>query len=306
MKKVPKYVDGVSVIIPTVRTEGIILDSLKSVINSLRQFPLENKEMILSINRRFSQNDVLIPILNGNNFIRLIVKRHKKGSAYSRYLGIREAKYNTLLFTDDDCIVSKKWVRRLYKKVSQKGICTGMLQAFDKNNAISHFEEIIDYHRTTATDAQGRIKWLSFPNFGIKRRLLPKVPFNWFTIDTVEDMSLACRLRLKEKRIILDRDSIVTAKYPESFHSAAQRKMKHAKGLAYLKKSLNNEMGNKIEIESTFVSLKRWFAISLHTNLPPTEKIMFLLLNMVYIFGLCYFGLIIKEKDVHHINYREL
>lgn len=279
--------EGVSVIIPTNRYSVFALTSLESVCESLESFKGE-KELILCVDRKIRDNDGLLILEKKHPFVNIILNPNNQGSAYARNLGLQAASYGILIFTDDDCFVEKDWVERLYENVSKYGICTGGLKA--RNSGIfPRLEEYIDHYRIHATDKNGHIKFISFPNFGIKRELLPDPAFDVDPRNTVEDIDLACRLRLLGHNIHLDDNLIVKTIYPGNLTEMIRRKFKHARGISYLQKRMGVERWEQLEIGSIKDIIKRWYKISFNSPFPFLERVLFFVSNMSYCLGLYYY-----------------
>lgn len=295
---------GVSVIIPTIRTNRLAFESIQSVIISLNNFKNKKKELILCADRKLQKADMLLLFAKKYPFIKVIAGKRKTWSAYARNLGINKAKYAVLLFTDDDCLVPKNWVKTLSNDVIKKGICAGVLKAKDSKNLISKLEERIDFHRIQSRDHTGNIKWLSFPNLGIRKDLLPPTPFCLNKNNTVEDMSLACRLRLNGHEISLNNKIIVKVEYPKNIKDVISRKIKHARGMAFLHRRLTSAMKEKLKIETNIQTTLRWLNCSFKENLKIGEKILFLLINMTYCVVLFYFDKVFSK--VRHLSNREV
>lgn len=234
-------------------------------------------------------------------FVDVFYNPNPQGSAYVRFLGISKAKYNVLLFTDDDCIVPINWVEKLYRGVVENGIVTGNLKSIEKFKIISLFEQYIDYIRIRALDSNKNIKFISFSNFGLKYNLLPLVPFDTCSVNTTEDFDLGCRLRLNNKKICFDEQIILEVCYPITLIQIIRRKIKHAKGIAYLEMRYGKKNWDSLEIGTKKELIKRWTNISFSAPFSLSSKCLFYIVNMTFCFSLCYYSK--KFKNVKRINF---
>lgn len=286
-------INSISVIVPTNRTDSIFFQSIKSIVKSLMNFD-GKKELILCVDKSNSKKDNLLNSLaTRNSFIRLIINKCPQGAACSRYQGIKVAKYKILLFTDDDCIVGPFWAKQLYSKVVQYGACTGAIKA-NSQKLIPRFEEYTDYIRTKSKDSSGWVKWISFPNFGIKRKLLPSMPFSLSPKNTTEDMDLATKLRLNGCKIKFDNRILVRTSYPDNILSVFKRKLKHAKGMAFLRTRFNAKRKEELEMKPVTYYLKIWILLSFNAPFSFFERLMFFLINITFCLGLYYFEIKFK------------
>lgn len=291
----------VSVIIPTARNNSLVISSIRSVCESLNNFR-GNKELILCLNRPISQKDKLLNNLTQYKFIKVFIDEKPQGSVYVRELGIKKARFRVLLFTDDDSIVEPTWVNRMYKNVIRHGACAGNIEALDKTNLICKFEEYIDYYRIRASDSKGNVKFISFPNFGIKKTLLPSKLFFTCPQNTVEDIDLACRLRLNKINITLNENLFVKTAYPDRLSSVIKRKLKHAKGIAFLGRKYGRETWWRLEIGSNRNIIQRWVLMSFKAPFSFYERCLFLIINLIYCLGLFYFSFTFRNIQEERIK----
>lgn len=291
-------IEGMSVIIPTVRTESQILDNLFSVACALDIFN-GDKELLIVADRKIQHRDFLKILAERYTFVKLFEAKIRKGSANARIEALRKTQYSVILFTDDDCIISDDWVRRMYKEVQIHGVVTGNLQPIHKKNFFSRLDAYIDQLRIQSVDKRGNIKYISFPNFGIQRQCLPKQPFCPNRLNTTEDIDLACRLRLGGIKIKFDKSISVQTEYPRTLIGLLERKVKHAKGIAFLRSTLDSEKCFELELgETPTVMLLRWTKLSLNAPFNLYGKLCLLLANTIYCIGLAYY-----DKKFRNLKY---
>jgi len=283
-----KNADGVSVVIPTARTNCQILDNLSSVAQALDNFD-GLKELILAADRHVSATDFLRVFAQKHSFVRILEGKAGKGSARTRLEALKETKHSIILFTDDDCVVPSDWVARMYQVVMRYGSVTGNLSALHSENPYSQVDAYVDQLRIRTMENDGA-KYISFPNFGIKRNLLPEVPFRPSALNTTEDIDLACRLRLAKVLIRFEESITVRTEYPMTLAGLMKRKVKHARGVAFLRANLNDEERNSLGLNETpWKMLLRWSKATLRAPLKLSQRLCMLLANAVYCSVLGYY-----------------
>jgi len=289
---------GLSVIIPTCRTEEHLLDSLRSVCISVQNCTEINKEVVLCVDRPIQQNDPLLRLQNEFPFIVLFENTTSQGAAFARNLAIEKSKYHYLLFTDDDCWVPIDWVDYMFTQVKQYGVVTGgVCSHSDSFSVYAKLEQQIDYYRLYACDGEGHTKFISFPNTAIRRDLLPLVPFDTRFRLNADDMDLGCRLRLGGKKIKAEKNLFVKTYYPKKLKETLIRKIRHAKGIAYVCRRLGKDSMNKLEFGARAEIILRWIKISLGSPFRLHERLLFLLMNMTYCFGFIFYYQIYKNIE---------
>ena len=290
--------DGVSIVIPTARTNHQIFDNLSSVAQALDNF-CESKELVLAADRHVGATDFLRVFAQKHSFVRILEGEAGKGSARTRLEALKEIKYSVVLFTDDDCVVPSDWVVCMYQAVMRYGVVTGNLSALNLENPYSQVDAYVDQLRIRTMESDGA-KYVSFPNFGIHRKFLPKEPFRPNTLNTTEDIDLACRLRLGKVPIRFDESIIVRTEYPATLAGLMKRKVKHARGVAFLRANLSDEEQRYLGLSETpWKMLLRWSNVTLHASLNLPQRLCMLLANAVYCSALGYY-----DTKFRHLKYR--
>ncbi|MGH3734020.1 MAG: glycosyltransferase [Micromonosporaceae bacterium] len=182
-------------------------------------------------------------------------------SAPARHLGTRLAGADILLFTDDDVVVDDDWAATIAVSAARHGTCTGRIRSRE-NGFWQRCDETIDDYRVRAVDSRGRIKFVSFPNLAIRRTLLPDPPFDASCHNLVDDIDLACGLRLSGVPIHFDDRIVVHAQYPTTFREFLARKIRHGKGMGRLRARLHTRAWRTLELGSTGVLFLRWTRLS--------------------------------------------
>jgi cellulose synthase/poly-beta-1,6-N-acetylglucosamine synthase-like glycosyltransferase len=115
-------------------------DDLKKAIKSLQEinYPRDRFEVVV-----VEEADEPVEV-KGVKYI--FIPRMNKGFGYARNIGIKNAKGEIIVFTDDDCIVEKNWLRELAKPFQDDkvmGVAGGVLV---KNcNLIGYAENILGF-----------------------------------------------------------------------------------------------------------------------------------------------------------------
>lgn len=290
--------DGVSVIIPTTRTNHQTIDNLSSVAQALNNFD-GLKELVLAADRRVSATDFLRIFAQMHSFVRILEGEVGKGSAHTRLEALKEARYSVILFTDDDCAVPSDWVTHMYQAVIRYGAVTGNLNALHSENPYSQIDAHVDQLRIRTMESGGT-KYISFPNFGVRRDLLPEEPFSPHALNTTEDIELACRLRLAKILIRFEEIIIVRTEYPTTLVGFIKRKVKHARGVAFLRTNLNEEKRIFLGLNETpWKMLFRWSNMTLWSPLTLPQRVCMLLANTVYCSALGYY-----DAKFHYLKAR--
>ncbi len=102
----------ISIIIPTRDRK----DSLKVALNSIAasDYPRDDFEVIVVDDGSIDGTDELVLELQGRASIILrYYKQERKGLSAAKNIGIKHARGDFLVFTDDDCIIEKDWLRKL-------------------------------------------------------------------------------------------------------------------------------------------------------------------------------------------------
>jgi hypothetical protein len=169
----------------------------------------------------------------------------------------------------------------------------------------SRLEELIDRYRAQAKASDGSPKFVSFPNLGIRRDLLPSVPFDQVAGIYGNDMDIGCRIRLMGTPIHIAQDLVVKTRYPKTLGHVLRRKLVHAEGIAYVQRRLGPERWRKLEIGTHAEILARWTRISLQAPIRFWEKPVYLLMNLTYALGLIYYFMV-RFRDVEQIRDEEI
>lgn len=101
---------GISVVITTYKNADYISDLLDSLVNQEQPY-----EVVIVDSRSPDGTDKIIKSYSERyGFVRLISKKCSRGEG--RNIGVREAKYDYVLFTDGDAIANAFWIKNMREK----------------------------------------------------------------------------------------------------------------------------------------------------------------------------------------------
>ncbi len=100
-----------SVIIPTCNRNDLLKKCLDALAPNVQNFPIENYEVIVTDD---SKDNIARELINNNYTWVKWVSGPKRGPAANRNYGAKQAKGRWLVFTDDDCIPTNKWLNGYY------------------------------------------------------------------------------------------------------------------------------------------------------------------------------------------------
>lgn len=163
---------SVSVVIPTTLQNPRIPDAITSVIQAVRQVP--GSEVLIVVNNVTDPSPSLV--VQRDPQLRQ-VRSAPPGAAAARNAGIRLAQHDTVLFTDDDCLVPATWCRDLGEALNNTLTAaspavaapvmvpaTGPITAFLDYRRIFHAPPLDAVH----------VRYPVTANCGLRRDLLPR------------------------------------------------------------------------------------------------------------------------------------
>ncbi len=251
---------GVSVILASARDPAVVDACVASILTSLREFGGAGGLLLV-------RDTLADPAAGrwtpepGSTPVRVLCTGGRRGSAYARCLGVEAARYDTLLFTDDDTLVPPDWAQRMAEALRQHGVVTGAIRSRTAG-FWARCDERIDSYRVNARDAHGVLKFVSFPCLGITRELFTTVAMDTARGNRVEDIELACRLRLAGVSPHLADTVTVAALYPDSYPAFVRRKIRHGMGMGRLRARLSAQAWQQLDLGLTRDLFLRWIALS--------------------------------------------
>lgn len=217
-----------------------------------------------------------------SGLVRIVSSGLLTGSAQTRLTGIQAATGELLLFTDDDCLVPPNWVDKLLGLLDYAPVVTGALAARQPDSWLCRSEEYTDQVRTHSLTRDGAYKFVSFPNMGIHRKVLPQPVYANSPYNTAEDVDLSIRLTLAGTPIAMQDEISVLVSYPTDWGSELRRKRKHGYGVAFVKTQFTAGEWASAEIGAPITILTRWARHSLTAPFSPLGRARYLIINLVY------------------------
>lgn len=269
----------VSIIVASVREADTVRMTLESIYRAIDAYRGQ-AELLLVRDAVEGAESCPVPVRPGTT---VLDTGGGRGSAVTRYLGIRAARGDILLFTDDDVLVPERWVQDLADGAARHGTSTGsILRRYDGFWALC--DERIDRYRVAARDSGGRPKFLSFPNLGIRRDLLPDPPFELSACNKADDSELASLLRLAGVVLHVDSEIAVRAIYPSDYRAFLLRKVRHGMGLGRLRSRLGRQAWGELELGSLPTLVYRWVRLSeeITSGGSRTQRTLGLAANLAY------------------------
>lgn len=271
---------GVSVIVASARPADVVEPCVVALLTTLDRL-CEPCELVLV--RDTARHPIPDRWVQGP--VRILWTGRTRGSAYARRLGVDAAAFDILLFTDDDTLVPDDWSARMADGVRNHGVVTGGLCS-RTTGFWEQCDEAIDAYRVSARTGDGTLKFLSFPNLGTSRTAFTTAALDLSVGNRVDDIELACRLRLAGVRPHLA-DTVVAVLYPSSYRTFLARKIRHGIGMGRLRKQFGGTVWQRLELGQARHLLRRWIALSLHiaADAGPVRRVQLTAANLAYCFA---------------------
>jgi len=225
-----------SVIIPTYNREQYLNQCLNSLFR--QDYPLSKYEVIV-IDDNSTDNTIRVLENYSKNYINLHVinNPNKRGSNYSRTLGIKSAKADIIVITDSDCILPSDWLSKIAKKFeNRKVLCVqGTQKCEGKWGKFMHEGEkcLHNLKEKRALDTK---------NLAIRKKLILQYSFDK-AISNTGDYELGQRLS-KEIKVNYD-PNIIVIHVCDIFSTSLERGKRWGEAAAYIYKKYGEERINK-------------------------------------------------------------
>ena len=201
----------VSLIVPTYRRQDILCETIQSALKQRwREFE------IVVIDQTPSTPAFLDALISQNQDLVRYYKQLEPNLPKARNTGVRLARFDILLFIDDDVILPESFVeshvRRLLDDEST-GAVTGpaVAEPFDGDSPdLSAFIKIFDLDAAAVRSGFSEASWFHGCNFSTRRSVLERAgPFDEsFTGSAYcEDVDMGVRVRESGFRVVFDRDA---------------------------------------------------------------------------------------------------
>jgi glycosyltransferase involved in cell wall biosynthesis len=134
---------GVSVVVCCYNSGEVIVPTIKAL--SRQEVPPDIEYEVILVDNNCTDNTVQLSKDTWKNpsFPLRIVKEKEPGLIYARKTGVKSARYDILLFVDDDNILNPDWVTKLYhlyQEMPKVAIIGGYNQALIQGNKPSWFD----------------------------------------------------------------------------------------------------------------------------------------------------------------------
>lgn len=149
-------------------------DKIKSLLDSLKKQTYKNLDIVIVDD---GSTDKTSEITKKYPFT-LIRNTTNRGLADSRNIGVKNSKGEILVFTDDDCIADKNWIKEIvncYKKNPNVNGVGGRVEPYSIDTMLekyAHYSKHPIYIHPTAHDSKGRVKSYLSSIFGVKQKTL--------------------------------------------------------------------------------------------------------------------------------------
>lgn len=170
----------VSLIIPTHNRKDSLRKTLQSV--SAQSFPKDKFEVIVIDDGSQVELDEVIKEFSAKNLnIQKLVQK-RRGPAAARNLGIKNSRGRIVAFTDDDCMLSEKWLKVIYSahcKNPDLAVIGGRTWVKRENSLKGMLAQLLSNSAMRAK-LEGKKKIVFFPtsNLSLKRSVFQQVMFD--------------------------------------------------------------------------------------------------------------------------------
>jgi GT2 family glycosyltransferase len=189
------------------------------------------------------------------------------GISCSRNWGIKSAKGDCILFTDDDCTANNDWVERMSAALERAPIVAGVVKS-PGSNYIRLCHNIAEFHLFMPGRKPGKVEFIAGANMGFRRTVLDELDGFDEDIRMAEDMELILRARLKGHRIHLAADAIVTHDHDRTtLGSVFRYSAKHASATILLRNKYRSLLGTPFVLRSAFLTVMAAPVIALKVTL---------------------------------------
>lgn len=196
----------VSIVIPTFNRQESLLRTLDSLFN--QTFPQENFEIIIVDDGSTDDTETFVHEIQKSHPNLCYIKQKNKGAASARNLGIFNAKGEIVGFTDDDCIVSSKWVELAIESLKNIEFC-GVQGVTLPQKEIKNQNKIFYYADVAIITGDEKYRTYGTGNIFYRKKNLIEVSGLDEKLSFAEDDDLAFRLIKKGYNIHINRNMIV-------------------------------------------------------------------------------------------------
>lgn len=193
----------ISVIIPTYNRTGLLLKTLDYL--DRQTLSKDFYEVIIVDDGSSDGSEEHIKkYISQKNYVKYFKKPHG-GPGDSRNFGIKHIKGNIIAFTDDDCIITRDWLKNIYEGFSRNKKIVGI-----EGETLTFYTELHPLIHAVMNKDNHRFKVFPTCNMAYKKEILEKVGgfCHKFRYPHNEDIDLAWNI-LQHGEIIFDRSMVV-------------------------------------------------------------------------------------------------
>lgn len=222
----------VSVIVITYNRSDLLASSLKSILNQ----EYKGYELVVVDDGSIDKTKAFVKKLQRDyKNIRYFYQEHKGYSA-ARNLGLKKSKGDIILFTDDDCIVEKMWIKKILKRFKENPSVAAVGGSISpiENSKISWAHYILNFSSWHPKNKTAYIKDIPTANIAYKKKMIegmyfPKLPKNI----SYEDSLFNFELIKQGKKILFDPSIRVYHLAPDSIESFLKGQKKRGENFLY-------------------------------------------------------------------------
>ena len=196
----------ISIVIPTYNRKDRLKQCLESVFK--QDYPQDKFEVIVVDDGSTDGTPMMLKALsNVRSSLRYFIQAHK-GPAAARNLGIKNASANIIGFTDNDCVLSLDWTKKMVEahKLYPDAVVIGGLTKVDSHRTIALVSQSLS-NGAIQSNIDGKLETIFFPtcNVSLKKSYLSDERFDEsFPLPAGEDLELFWRLFKKGHNFIYD------------------------------------------------------------------------------------------------------
>lgn len=204
----------VSIIIPAFNSEKTLPATIQSV---LTQKTKKSFEVIVVDDNSTDKTFDVAKTFTGIN----VLKNEKKGPAYARNYGAKNAKGDILLFIDSDCVASRSWLNEMIKPFKNNKVA-GVQGAYKsmQSELSARFSQIeIEDRYDLMLESRKNLDWIGSYSAGyMKKDFFEAKGFDEsFPTASGEDPALSFKINSMGKKIVFNMNAVVYHMHPRSF-----------------------------------------------------------------------------------------
>lgn len=222
----------ISIIVPTYKRYDLLKQCLDSILQ--QDYPQDRYEVIVVMDGKYDIAEGRLKNLTHKYKNLRYIVQEAKGPAAARNLGASLAKGEILGFTDDDCILSKDWIRNAVNAHRDNNDIMAIGGVTTVNNhKINVMVSQFLANGAIKSKINGKEETIFFPtcNISYKKHLLEKEKFNeLFRLPAGEDLEYFWRLFKKGHRFLYREDMEVLHSRQTNLHSFLRQAYMYGRG----------------------------------------------------------------------------